>query len=111
LSADRANATRRELVAGGLPDDKLLRVEGLASSQLRTPEKPGDAINRRISIVILTKDAEARMLPAAAGSATSATSAPAVNESSPSPNSLPPGALPRLQISPEVTKPQVEPGG
>ena len=111
LSADRANATRRELVAGGLPDDKLLRVEGLASSQLRTPEKPGDAINRRISIVILTKDAEARMLPAAAGSASSATSAPAVNESSPSPNSLPPGALPRLQISPEVTKPQAEPGG
>ena len=114
LSADRANATRRELVAGGLPDDKLLRVEGLASSQLRTPEAPGDAINRRISIVILTKEAEARMLPAAAGSATSAntaTSAPAVNESSPSPNSLPPGALPRLQISPEVTKPQAEPGG
>ena len=114
LSADRANASRRELVAGGLPDDKLLRVEGLASSQLRTPEAPGDAINRRISIVILTKEAEARMLPAAAGSATSAntaTSAPAVNESSPSPNSLPPGALPRLQISPEVTKPQAEPGG
>jgi len=66
LSADRANASRRELVAGGLPDDKLLRVEGLASSQLRVPENPTDAANRRISIVVLTREAEARMLPARA---------------------------------------------
>ena len=29
LSSDRANASRRELVAGGLPDDKLVRVEGV----------------------------------------------------------------------------------
>ncbi|MDP3166197.1 MAG: flagellar motor protein MotB, partial [Hydrogenophaga sp.] len=34
LSADRANASRRELISGGLPDDKLRRVEGLASSRL-----------------------------------------------------------------------------
>jgi chemotaxis protein MotB len=33
LSADRANASRRELVAGGLPDDRVLRVQGLAASQ------------------------------------------------------------------------------
>jgi chemotaxis protein MotB len=65
LSADRANASRRELVAGGLPDDKLLRVEGLASSQLRTPDVPTDPANRRISIVVLTKEAEERLLPAA----------------------------------------------
>ncbi len=32
LSADRANASRRELMAGGLPDDRMLRVQGLASS-------------------------------------------------------------------------------
>jgi chemotaxis protein MotB len=66
LSADRANASRRDLVAGGLPDDKLLRVEGLASSQLRVPDNPTDAANRRISIVVLTREAEARMLPARA---------------------------------------------
>ncbi len=64
LSADRANASRRELVAGGLPDDKLLRVEGLASSQPRTPEAPNDPINRRISIVVLTQEAEERLMPA-----------------------------------------------
>jgi len=63
LSADRANASRRELVAGGLPDDKLLRVEGLASSRLLHPEKPNDPTNRRISIVILTQEAEQRLLP------------------------------------------------
>lgn len=65
LSADRANASRRELVAGGLPDDKLLRVEGLASSQLRTPEAPNDPANRRISIVVMTQEAEERLMPAA----------------------------------------------
>ena len=65
LSADRANASRRELVAGGLPDDKLLRVEGLASSQLRTPEAPNDPVNRRISIVVMTQEAEERLMPAA----------------------------------------------
>ncbi len=65
LSADRANASRRELVAGGLPDDKLLRVEGLASSQLRTPQTPSDPVNRRISIVVLTQEAEERLMPAA----------------------------------------------
>ena len=65
LSADRANASRRELVAGGLPDSKLLRVEGLASSQLLTPQVPNGAVNRRISIVVLTQEAEERLMPGA----------------------------------------------
>ena len=80
LSADRANASRRELVAGGLPDDKLVRVEGLASSRLLHPDKPNDPSNRRISIVIMTREAEERMLPAATPSppteAPAATAAP-----------------------------------
>ncbi len=66
LSADRANASRRELVAGGLPDDKLRRVEGLASSRLLRQDAPTDPINRRISIVVMTREAEERMLPGAA---------------------------------------------
>jgi chemotaxis protein MotB len=60
LSADRANAVRRELVAAGMPDDKLIRVEGLASSQPLEPATPQAPLNRRISIVILTEEAEAR---------------------------------------------------
>ena len=60
LSADRANAARRELVAAGMPDGKLIRVEGLAASQPLEPDAPLDQINRRISIVIMTKEAEDR---------------------------------------------------
>ncbi len=63
LSADRANASRRELVAGGLPDDKLVRVEGLASSRLLNSREPTAPANRRISLLVMTKEAEERMVP------------------------------------------------
>ncbi|MFP8779456.1 flagellar motor protein MotB [Hydrogenophaga sp. RWCD_12] len=63
LSADRANASRRELVSGGLPDDKIARIEGLASSRLLEPTQPAAAINRRISILVMTREAEERMAP------------------------------------------------
>ena len=58
LSADRANASRRELLAGGLPEERVLRVQGLAASQLMKREQPDDPVNRRISIVVMTRDAE-----------------------------------------------------
>jgi len=61
LSADRANASRRELLAGGLPDERVLRVQGLAASQLLKREQPDDAANRRISIVVMTREAEDAM--------------------------------------------------
>lgn len=64
LSADRANATRRELVAAGMPNDKMARVMGLASSVLLDEENPRSASNRRISITILTREAEERLLGA-----------------------------------------------
>jgi chemotaxis protein MotB len=58
LSADRANASRRELLAGGLADDKVLRVVGLAASVPLEQGDPNHASNRRISIVVLNKRAE-----------------------------------------------------
>lgn len=61
LSADRANATRRELVAAGLPEGKLARVVGMADKQLLFPDNPYDPRNRRISILVLTREAEERM--------------------------------------------------
>ena len=61
LSADRANASRRELVAGGLPDDRVLRVQGLASSTLFDAQDPKSASNRRISIIVMNRDAEDRL--------------------------------------------------
>jgi chemotaxis protein MotB len=58
LSADRANAARRALTAGGLPDAKISRVVGLSSSVLFDKNDPQSPINRRISIVVMTKQAE-----------------------------------------------------
>ena len=55
LSSDRANATRRELVAAGMPDAKLGRVVGLAASDLLEPDNPRSAANRRITITVLTR--------------------------------------------------------
>jgi chemotaxis protein MotB len=58
LSSDRANTSRRELVAGGMDEAKLLRVVGLASASLFDKENPYNPINRRISIIIMNKEAE-----------------------------------------------------
>ena len=58
LSADRANASRRELMSGGLIDGKVLRVVGMASTMRLTNRGPDDAINRRISLLVLNKQAE-----------------------------------------------------
>jgi chemotaxis protein MotB len=62
LSSDRANASRRELITGGLPEDRTLRVQGLASSVLFAPAEPLSAANRRISIIVMNRDAEDRLL-------------------------------------------------
>ena len=60
LSADRANASRRELVAGGLPEDRVLRVQGLAASNPIDRADPLAAANRRISIIVMNREAEDR---------------------------------------------------
>ena len=60
LSSDRANASRRELLAGGLPEDRVLRVQGLASSVLFDYNDPLNPQNRRISIIVMNQEAEAR---------------------------------------------------
>ncbi len=55
LSSDRANASRRELIAGGLAEDKVVRITGLADAVLFDKENPLNPINRRISIVVMNK--------------------------------------------------------
>jgi chemotaxis protein MotB len=55
LSADRANAARRELIASGMPENQLGRVIGLASSVLFDKEDPYSPVNRRISILVMNK--------------------------------------------------------
>ena len=59
LSADRANAARRALLEGGLDEEKISRVVGLASAVLFDKQQPTSPVNRRISIIVLTKKAEA----------------------------------------------------
>ncbi len=60
LSADRANASRRELITGGLPDDHVLRVQGLAASSPFDRQDPLAPSNRRISIIVMNREAEDR---------------------------------------------------
>jgi len=62
LSANRANASRRELVAGGMDDHKVLRVVGLGSTLLFDKNDPLNPVNRRISIVVLNQRTERAIL-------------------------------------------------
>ena len=52
LSADRANAVRRQLLKSGLDPGLLKAVRGFADKQLANPEKPLDPQNRRVSILV-----------------------------------------------------------
>jgi chemotaxis protein MotB len=58
LSSDRANASRRELIAGGMDEAKIVRVVGLSSAVLMDQQNPNNPINRRISIIVMNKKAE-----------------------------------------------------
>jgi len=95
LSSDRANASRRELIAGGLAEDRILRVQGLASSQPFDEKDPLAPTNRRISIIVMNRDAEDRMFrtepdkvapesaDSSAADATNSTVAPGAGSSAP----------------------------
>ena len=58
LSAGRANAARRVLVRGGLNDERFLRVIGTASRMPLENTPPESAVNRRISILVLSRSKE-----------------------------------------------------
>ena len=56
LSADRANSSRRVLVAAGFPDKMVNNVLGKADKDHMMPDKPNDERNRRISIILLREE-------------------------------------------------------
>jgi chemotaxis protein MotB len=91
LSTDRANAARHSMETAGLPTERISRVVGLASSVLFDKVHPRGAVNRRISIVVMTEQAEQDSykidLPAVAP-ATAELAAP-----SSSPSEMPPTGL------------------
>ena len=95
LSADRANASRRELMAGGLAEARVLRVQGLAASVPFEKDNPAAPINRRISIIVMNRDAEDRFFRAdgpeqAAGPPAGATSGVPEQPAGAAPQALPP---------------------
>jgi chemotaxis protein MotB len=103
LSSDRANASRRELLAGGLQEDHVLRVQGLAASNPFDRKDPTAPANRRISIIVMTRAAEDRLFRTAPEAepeppaAPATPGLPALPNPSPNPSSvaLPAEAPPR----------------
>jgi chemotaxis protein MotB len=53
LSSDRANASRRALVAAGLPVERIEKVVGVADRDPLVADQPTSPRNRRISMVLL----------------------------------------------------------
>ncbi|GAB2942352.1 flagellar motor protein MotB [Aquaspirillum soli] len=84
LSADRANAARRELLLGGMTEQKMLRVTGLAAANPLDQTNPTNPINRRITIIVLNKKTEEEILresgPSVAERAAAAAPSPAPAE-------------------------------
>jgi len=54
LSTERANTARKILEEKGLKKDQVLEVRGFADRNLKHPDKPTDASNRRVSILVAT---------------------------------------------------------
>jgi chemotaxis protein MotB len=112
LSADRANASRRELIAGGIAENKMIRVIGQGPAVMLDKDDLYNPINRRISITVLNGDAERRILedsvnPVLAGPVDGA--APALGEAAAAADSPPaaagPAAVPAPATTPPVTAP------
>ncbi len=78
LSSERANAARRALVAGDLGENKLLQVRGLADVLPLDHGNSDAEVNRRISILVLNKEAERAFFSDAAESAANVMSLPGV---------------------------------
>ncbi|MGV8916423.1 MAG: flagellar motor protein MotB [Pseudomonas sp.] len=101
LSANRANAARRALVAGGYPDQQVARVVGYASSSLYDKEHPQSPINRRIDIIVLTKKAQQLMegVQSPAPATTPDTSKPAApGAGAPGASAMPPATDPQAPL-------------
>ena len=73
LSTDRANAARKLMVANGVSGQKIAQVRGFAERNLRHPEDPEAASNRRVSVIVqyltLSPEEAAKMAAGAADEA------------------------------------------
>ncbi|KTC81649.1 flagellar motor protein MotB [Legionella brunensis] len=62
LSTQRANTARRALVKAGMPEDKVMQVIGYASTVLLDKSNPLNPGNRRITIIVMKKEIEAKII-------------------------------------------------
>jgi len=62
LSADRANASRRALIKGGISADKFLRIIGMSDSVSLDSSGRDNPLNRRITILVHSKEKENEIL-------------------------------------------------
>jgi chemotaxis protein MotB len=53
LASGRAEATRRRLALGGIPEARFERIEGVADREPLIANDPGDPRNRRVAITLL----------------------------------------------------------
>ncbi|SEM95828.1 chemotaxis protein MotB [Sphingomonas gellani] len=53
LSSGRAEATRRRLASGGIPESRFERIEGVADREPMIANNPADPRNRRVAITLL----------------------------------------------------------
>jgi chemotaxis protein MotB len=60
LSTDRANSSRRALVRAGLTPERIDSVAGRADQEPLKPDQPFDPQNRRISIILLRENPQAK---------------------------------------------------
>ncbi|MCC4104996.1 flagellar motor protein MotB [Serratia ureilytica] len=120
LSADRANASRRELIAGGLAEGKVLRVVGMAATMSLKQHGADDAINRRITVLVLNKqtqegieheNAESNALDIAQPGSLKqlAPSATAPASQTPEPSATPPEAAAPTPSAPPQASPAIAP--
>jgi chemotaxis protein MotB len=61
LSADRANASRRVLIAGGMAEKRVVRVVGMASAVSLHKSDAFNAMNRRISLLVLNQETQQQL--------------------------------------------------
>lgn len=66
LSADRANASRRELLAAGVKPERVTRVAGMADREPLDPKDPLSPRNRRITILLMRENNAKAPAPASA---------------------------------------------
>lgn len=57
LSASRANVARQTLIAGGMPEQRVLQIAGMSDRALLNDEEPSASENRRIELFVLTTPA------------------------------------------------------